>query len=96
MKLKIIPLLCVGLTFLLGCKDNPTVTETKDVTVINGRTLKRATITSGPLNDHYVYYFADTDGSQPISVNYRSGKISEVIVLLDGEPISTNYVKKSN
>lgn len=84
-------LLLLGLVTLVGCGP-PVIDQTTDVSVgtIDGRELRRVKI-GGDGNGHYVYYFP-SDRTQPTSNNMRVGKTGTVIVLIDGQPVSTNRI----
>jgi hypothetical protein len=90
--LSLLPLLLL----LVGCEpEPPRVVETlllQDIQV-NGKSLSRIQVDSGFGNHHYIYYFHDPVAEQPITVNYRQGKTSVVVVLVDGKPVSTNQIK---
>ncbi len=85
-------LFILGLALLTGC--GPARIEPNsdvEVGIVKGKSLHRLSVSDGGGSTHYVYYFP-TDKQQPISNNMRMGKISTVIVLIDGKPISTNVV----
>ncbi len=81
----------LGLVLLTGCGPVE-VDQTTDILVgtINGKPLRRVEVSSqGSI--HFIYYFP-TDSTQPVSNNYRAGKVSHVVVFIDGKAISTNTI----
>ncbi len=82
----------VAATLLVGC-DPPAVDKESDVQVgvVNGKALRRVRVSSGEGSTHYIYYFP-SDRSQPINNNMRIGKVATVIVMIDGQPVSTNRI----
>lgn len=100
-------LFCLGvLTFvIIGCEPSPEEQKIKTSESLNapefvgklpnGRIIERVWI-HNRIDKHAVYFFAN--GGQEITVNYpvQVGKTTrnEVIVLLDGIPVSTNIINK--
>lgn len=107
--MKIKNVLCLAiLSFgMLGC-DKPTEEQLKITqdnfksptyigTLPDGRTVFRVYVQVNH-DRHSVYFFDKDDRSNEITVNYpvRRGKTThnEVIVMLDGIPVSTNIISK--
>jgi len=88
---KYLPILALA-ALLVGC-DPPAVKMNSDIQIgiVDGKVLHRVTTSSGEGSTHYIYYFP-SDRSQPISNNMRIGKVGTVIVLIDGQPVSTNRI----
>jgi hypothetical protein len=82
--------LILGLVLLTGCEPAMVKPETDvSVGIVDGKELRRIAVSDTGIGTHFVYYFP-IDKRQPISNNMRVGKISTVIVLVDGRPVSTN------
>ena len=87
---------------LVGCKSQTELQqETKAsfdnpefIGKVSGKDLYRVTVVRYH-HDHYVYFFKD---SPEVSINYQvsAGKTTrtEVIVLVNGKPVSTNLLEK--
>ena len=88
---QILFLICLA-TLLVGCDGVPKVEETRKVGVINNKTYYVTTVYDGYGSKHYVYYTKE-DVTQPVTVNFRSGKVSQVIVMVDGIVVSSNMLE---
>jgi hypothetical protein len=77
---------------MVGCDGVPEVKGTREVGLINNRKFYVTTVNDGYGNHHYVYFTKD-DAPQPVTVNFRAGKASQVVVMVDGIVVSSNMLE---